>query len=91
MSAGFYGGNKVKITMNDKEIYCDLNGSIDYRGLHIVIVNPSSGEVISANVFDTYISSKSFEKFIATEVLDGSIVVAACKDECTKNLSQVCK
>ena len=77
--------------MNDKEIFCDLNGSVDYRGLHIAVINPSSGEIISSQVFDTYISSKKLEDFIATEVLDGSIIVAACKDECTKNLSQVCK
>ena len=91
LSAGFYGGNKVKITVNDKEIFCDVNGSVDYRGLHVVVINPSDGHIISSLVFDTYISSNKLETFIATEVLDGSIIVAACKDECSKNLSQVCK
>ena len=38
-------------------------------------------------VFDTYESSDKFNEFISKEVPDGHIVVAACKDDCVKNLS----
>ena len=53
------------------------------RGLHIVIVNPLTGKVVLAKVFDTYISSEEFERFAKDKIDFGFIVIAACKDECT--------
>lgn len=42
-----------------------------------------------SRVFDTYKSSEELEKFIDRKknLAEGSIVIAACKDECTSNLS----
>ena len=45
-----------------------------------------------AKVFDTYKSSDDLEAFIKSEsVVDGNIVVAACKDEMTTELSGLAK
>ena len=58
--------------------------------MHIVVINPISGKVEEARVFDTYSSSEAFEAFIDKDMGDmeeGTIVVAACWDDCTKALS----
>ena len=66
----------------------EKNDNDHYRGLHIVILNPSKGTIEFAMVFDTYESSDSFEEFISGKNFPkGSIIIAACKDECTSNLS----
>lgn len=57
------------------------------RGLHIVVFNPFQGIVNVAKVFDTYKSSYQFGEFIAQQIPDEHIVIAACKDDCTQNLS----
>lgn len=54
-----------------------------YRGLHVVVINPSSGQVESANVYDTSNTSDEMEKFIdSSDSLPGHIVAAACMDDC---------
>ena len=58
-----------------------------YRGLHIVIINPKTGIVENAKVFDTYKSSDEFDDFISSGIPYGYIIVAACKDECSRRLS----
>ena len=63
------------------------NENNHYRGLHVVILDPLNGEIKSRQVFDTYKSSEKFDWFISNEVKPDDIVVAACMDECTKNLS----
>lgn len=88
-SAGYHGGNYAKITINERKVSTPLNSNIHSRGLHIVIMNPKTGETISAKVFDTYAHSEGFDKFITEEKFEeGSIVVAACKDECVTALTQ---
>ena len=52
-----------------------------------MVIDSSTGEVQVARVFDTYKSSVEFDKFIEGDLTEGFIVIAACKDECTKNLS----
>ena len=42
----------------------ESNESGHYRGLHIVIINPFTGIVESAQVFDTYKTSKRLNEFI---------------------------
>ena len=61
--------------------------------MHIVVVNPDSGEVEQAKIFDTFKTSEKFDAFIknSDNVPYGHIIVAACKDECTKNLSTYAK
>ena len=54
------------------------------------MISPANGEVCWAVVFDTYKSSDGLNEFILNElksVPDGYIVIAACKDECSTNMS----
>ena len=44
-----------------------------------------------ARVFDTYAGSGELETFIAQEMPDDLIIIAACKDECSRKLSTVVK
>ena len=39
-SAGFKAGNFAKIKINNKPVKVKVNESNNYRGLHIVIINP---------------------------------------------------
>lgn len=62
-----------------------------YRGLHIVVLNPFTGRILIAKVFDTYRTCEGFDgldEFISYEIPANYIVIAACKDECTTNLSK---
>ena len=45
---------------------------------------------MAAGVFDTYQSSTELEAFI-DKIPPDMIIVAACKDECAQNLSQIGK
>lgn len=42
-SAGLNGGDYAKITINNKVVEMAKNDNNDFRGLHIVIINSSSG------------------------------------------------
>ena len=90
-SAGFNAGNFAKITMNSMQVPVEKNESGHYRGLHLVIINPKSGQVESAKVFDTYKTSAALDELIRGGIPFGSIVVAACKDDCATNLSKYAK
>ena len=62
------------------------------RGMHVVIVDSRNGDIVHAKIFDTYVSSKLFEEFIqALDIPKGYFVLAACKDECSTNLSDTVK
>ena len=86
-SAGFNAGNYAKISINDVPVVFERNENRNFRGLHIVIINSKDGKVEMTKIFDTYDSSKEFEKFITQNLPAHSIVIAACQDECSKNLS----
>lgn len=79
--------------IGDKEILIDKNEDGHYRGIHLVIIDPSTGEKKYSEVFDTYKSSDKFDTFIDNQHLhpEGFIVAAACKDECVTNLSKKAK
>ena len=79
---GFHCGNFAKITINEFVVNCGKNENDHARGLHLVVINPRDGKVVAAKVFDTYKSSLAFEYHINSEVPFGTIVVAACKDDC---------
>ena len=90
-SAGFNGGNEACITLNGLPVYVEKNEHNHERGLHIVVFNPFLGMIESAKVFDTYQTSRghdSFDAYITKHIPEGHIVVAACKDECTTQLSE---
>ena len=59
--------------------------------MHLVVINPTNGEVCWAIVFDTYKSSDALNEFILRGLPTGYIVVAACKDEMTTELSGLAK
>lgn len=90
-SAGFNAGNAAIITINNVPVVLERNVNNHYRGLHIVVINPKNGYITVARVFDTYWSSKEIDKFIQNGVPEGNIVLAACMDECVKNLSHLAK
>ena len=84
ISSGFDGKNDAKIMINDLPLILGKNENGNFRGLHIVTINPDDGKVAEAKVFDTYKSSYTFDEFTTHEVPEGYIVVAACMDDCTK-------
>ena len=87
-SAGYSAGNYAKISINEVRIDMEKNENNHYRGLHIVVINTTTGQVETAKVFDTYESSASFDEFISTEIPAGHIVIAVAKDEVSTNLSE---
>ena len=94
MSAGFDSDNSAKVFINDNHVMVETNESDNFRGLHIIVISPTDGHVISAKVFDTHVSSKRFDEFVNYEIdhfPDGCIIAAACKDECVFNLSNTGK
>ena len=90
-SAGYKGGDFAEILVNNTVVDVGKNEKGHARGLHIVIINSRSGEIQTAKVFDTYSSSESFQEFTRKEILEGCVVVAACKDDCATKLSQEAK
>lgn len=89
-SAGFDGSNFAKITINEIPVQLEKNEHHHYRGLHIVAINHHNGSISLAKVFDTYKTSYGLQNAIES-IPDGTIVVAACKDECVTKLSKYCK
>lgn len=56
--------------------------------MHIVIIDNYTGKVHLTRVFDTYKSSDKFDDFTSKTVIPNHfIVAAACKDECSEQLS----
>ena len=73
----------ANITLNGEKVVCEPNENKHYRGLHIVIVNPSTMKSEFAKVFDTYKDSSDLEVFVQSYNTSNKIVVAACRDECS--------
>ena len=96
-SAGFDGENFAQIFVNNVAVATGNNENNHQRGLHIAVINPMNGKVVRAKVFDTYQSSATFETFISImdvnifNIEEGSIIVAAAKDDCVKSLSAASK
>ena len=91
-SAGFDDGNMARIAINDKPIVMEPNETGHFRGLHLAIIDPKSGKPQHARVFDTYESSAGIDEFLnTTEIPDGHIVAAACKDDFEGQLSRKVK
>lgn len=90
-SAGFHGGNFAKIFIDDDPVDMALNENDNDRGLHIAVLNHLNGQIDIAQIFDTYKTSEALNAFIKSDFNEGSIVVAACKDECSISLSDEAK
>ena len=48
------------MTINGEPVDIEKNENSHYRGMHVVIINPTDGEVEFAKVFDTYENSETF-------------------------------
>ena len=90
-SAGYEGRNEAVITLNNELVKVNPNVNGHLRGLHLVVINSANGKIKTAQVFDTYKSSEELESFIRCEIIHGSILVAACQDECSGSLSEISK
>ena len=89
-SAGFDSGNFASISIDNEKVALKPNSSGHARGLHIVVINPKTAKIEFAKVFDTFKGSTEFDSFIANDqgkIKPGSIIAAACKDDCARNLS----
>ena len=65
----------------------EKNENGHYRGLHIVLINSEDGKVEMAKVFDTYQSSDEIARFITDDIPEGTIVAAACQDDCISKMA----
>lgn len=90
-SAGFSAGNYAKVLVNDKPVSFEDNENGTDRGLHVAVISPADGQVSQARVFDTYKGSMDLEDFIAFDIEEGDIVVAAAKDDIATNISEKAK
>ena len=90
-SGGYDAGNKAEITINGEQYHMEDNESNHFRGLHIIVIAPATGKIRMAQVFDTYKTPVNLDDFIINEIPDNYIVVAACKDDCTEQLSDMAK
>ena len=88
-SAGFNGGNNATIQLNGIPVDIAENENGHHRGLNIVVVDEITGKVKRAQAYDTYESFDKFEEFIeeAKYFPDGTIVAAACKDDCITKMN----
>ena len=68
-----------------------MNENGDCIGLSIVVFHPSNGKVLVAQVFLIGSNLDLFDTFIERDLPDGSIVAAACNNECIMNLSERAK
>ena len=87
-SAAKDNGSTALITINGEAVEMSCNEGGHYRGLHVVLFNPFNGYVEWAKVYDTYKRPEFFDLFVDSEMPEGWIVVAACKDECSTHLSR---
>ena len=78
------------ISVDEKVVEVEENENGHHRGLHIVVINHFSGEVIWAKCFDTYKSSERMEAAIKT-IPKTSIIAAACQDDCASTMSKTIK
>ena len=91
-SAGRIGGDFAEITINDLAVQLERNENRHFRGLNLVLINPETGKIELAKAFDTYKTSKGLDAFIlGKNAPHGTIVAAACKDDCSTKLSEEAK
>ena len=91
-SSGFGSANESEITINGEKVVMAINESGNHRGLQLAVIDPQDGHVVYSFCFDTYKSSENLDTFISeAKIPAGYIVAAACKDDCTKALSQKAK
>ena len=91
-SSGFTGDNFAEISIGSTPVKLKRNENGHDRGLHVVVINPFRYKIVSAIIFDTYKSSARFHSFLLSpHNKAGYIIIAACKDDCSKELSEKAK
>ena len=87
-SGGYDNGDLAKIMINNVPIEMQANENNHFRGLHLAVINNQNGHIETNQVFDTYDSSDKLDAFIdQKEIPEGHIIIAACKDDMCKKLS----
>jgi len=88
-SAGFTVGNFAKIMINNEDVPTCKHKDNYCRGLNVVVADPFTHKVLHAKSYDTFASAKASAAFLADakDFPEGAIVLAAVKDEASKNLS----
>ena len=77
--------------MNDAQVFITMNENCQHRGLHLAVINESTGEAESAQCYDTHAASEPLEAFIDSPLPEGRIIVAACAGDCAVKLSEKVK
>lgn len=87
VSAGYDAGNLANIYADGHKIPIS-DGEEDRRGLNVVIINPSTGRVISAKPYDIWGNPFAEGKRFSAEVdatPDGHVLIVALKDSGLEN------
>lgn len=84
ISQGFLDGDNARIVVNDKDILEKAG-----RGFNVIVLAGNNHEVISSTHYDTFASKKNSEQMAAdlATVPVGAVVIAAIKDEGSRNLT----
>lgn len=91
-SAGLLAGDYAEITINGKKVNLYPNENRHFRGIHIVVIHPHTGAVAWSAAFDTYVQWKGLDYFCQhSSIPNDYIIVCACKDEASTNISQFSK
>eukprot|EP00126_Sphaerothecum_destruens_P007297 Sdes_comp19788_c0_seq1m11876 len=82
------GRHNASIIINDKTVVSQVLKTDAGRGLNILILSPSTGQVLAREIYDTYTvgASKGLLEFLAN-IHDGRIIVIATKDDVRNSLS----
>lgn len=77
-SGGYGAGDFAKIMINGVPVVISKNEHNHFRGLHVVVIDPTSGNIISGEAFDTHKTIIEFENFVLTKIPEGHIIAVAC-------------
>ena len=80
-------GNKADIRVNLIPVELEKHEDWGQRGLHIVVIDPFTSSIISAESFDLHSSSEMCE-FALKAIPNNAIVAAAVKDTAYRKLSK---
>ena len=77
--------------MNDAQVFISMNENCQHRGLHLAVINESTGVAELARCYDTHATSEALEAFIDSPLPEGRIIAAACAGDCAVALSEKVK
>lgn len=86
-SAGFESGNRADILVDDRLV--PVSGVSDNRGLSVVAVDPTDGQVLTSRAYDLWADPFSSNRQLSADLgalPDGTVVLIALKDSGMENL-----